>query len=291
MNAMKWLVIVLALPLAAGCNNSGSGGAGGIGGSGITLGQLLPGQASKYGETVDKSLAAAAVDESDEDELGRSVVIAATSRWPLLENEALTKYVTLVGLTVASASANPDGNWVFGVLDTPEVGAYSGPNGYVLVTRGALKLMQDEAELAGVLAHEIGHCVNHDGLNSVRNAKAADAVASAASASIKDPRAAAFARSSDYLSKVVLNIGWNQGQETTADSTGVQLLIASGYDPGGMVRFLQRVQQRQGGGGRLFGTHPGTADRVGRITSQAGPAKGDGTHAARFAKAKGAANL
>src|SRR5687767_1570108 len=141
----------------------------------------------QYSTALMKAGSALTMSPEMEDEMGRTVAIAATNRWPIYENPELNEYVTLVGLTLASASARPDGNWVFGVLNTPEIGAYSGPNGYILITRGSLNLMQDEAELAGILAHEIAHCVNHDGLNAVRGAKLTAAAVSAGTAQIKDP--------------------------------------------------------------------------------------------------------
>jgi predicted Zn-dependent protease len=258
--------------------------------SGISLGSLIPGQTGQYLEAGGKGLSAATMDVKDEDDLGQSVAIAATNRWPLYDNPALTKYVTMVGLTLADVTPNPTGNWVFGVLDTPEVGAYSGPNGYILVTRGALALMQDESELAGVLAHEIGHVLNRDGFKAVQKAKLAEAGMQGLSA--KEQKVALFNQMTDGLIDKVLQSGWDPGQETAADSRAVQLLQSAGYDAAGLARFLKRMEAAKGSGGsaKLFATHPGTNDRVGRITSQAG-SKGGATYAGRFAKAKAEARF
>src|SRR3954453_1917106 len=76
-----------------------------------------------------------------QDELGQSIAVAIANRYPVSKNRSLNKYVNLVGLTVASVSARPDLNYAFGVLETPEVGAYSTPGGYIFITQGALKLM------------------------------------------------------------------------------------------------------------------------------------------------------
>jgi predicted Zn-dependent protease len=234
-----------------------------------------------------KALSAETITEDSQDELGRSVAIAATNRWPLYDKPELNKYVTMVGLAVASATDRPDGNWVFGVLDTPDLGAYSGPNGYIMVTRGALLAMEDEAELAGVLAHEIAHVLNRDGLEAVKNAKRAQAVGEAAAASSE--RTALFNQMSGELASKVLTSGWSQGQESKADSKAVELLIGSGYDPAGLTRFLQRLQAKQGSGGKLFSTHPGTGDRIAKTTSQIGGRTGGATNKERFAKAVAAA--
>ena len=287
---------VLLLPGAAGCGGGGggSGGGGGAGfpslGSNFTLGSLVGGRTGQYLDAGGKGVSALTMNETDEDNLGQTVAIAATNQWGLYDNEALTKYVTMVGLTLADVTPNPGGNWVFGVLDSSDVGAYSGPNGYVLVTRGAIAAMQDEAELAGVLAHEMAHVLNRDGFKAVQNAKRNEAVLQGLSAA--DQRIAMFNQASDFMVNKVLKSGWDQGQETAADSRAVQLLHAAGYDATGLARFLQRMEAAKGGGGNAkpFGTHPGTSERVGRITSQAG-GKGGATQAARFARAKAEGKL
>lgn len=236
-----------------------------------------------------KGASAITMSDSDEDELGRSVAIAATNKWPLYDNPALTRYVTLVGLTLADSTSRPDGNWVFGVLDTPEIGAYSGPNGYILITRGAIAAMQDESELAAVLAHEMSHVLDHDGLHAVQNAKLTSAFTDAMSAA--DRRLATFNQASNHLVDTILTSGYSQDQETKADKSAVKLLIHAGYNPMGLPNFLKRMQAAQGGRAKPFGTHPGTADRIARTTSQIGSAQTGATNRDRFVKEAAAAKL
>jgi predicted Zn-dependent protease len=282
-------ISLLLLPIV-GCSNGGSsgGGGGGLGGTGMSLGQFIPGQAGQYADAGAKGFST--LKDEDEDQLGQSVVIAATNRWPLFDKAQLTKYVTEVGLTLATVSSNPDANWTFGILDTPEIGAYSGPNGYIMITRGAIASMEDESELAGVLAHEIGHCVNQDGVNTIKATKLKEAFVQAGTAAIKDPVVKAFGQNSDLLTNTVFNVGWNQPQETKADSKAVQILIAAGYDAGGLARYLSRAQTR-GGAAKAFGTHPGIPDRINRITSQINNAKPGATNKERFTKAAAEAKL
>ena len=68
-----------------------------------------------------------------------SVAMAVTSRYPIVRDNQLNQYVTLVGLTLANSSNRPDANWLFAVVDTPEVNAFSGPDGYILLTRGLIR--------------------------------------------------------------------------------------------------------------------------------------------------------
>jgi predicted Zn-dependent protease len=224
---------------------------------------------------------ALALSEKDEDSIGQSIGVALTNRYPLVPNDNLQRYVNLVGVTVATGSPNPGGNWVFGVIDSPEVNAFSGPNGYVFVTRGALARMQDEAELAGVLAHEIAHVCNHDGLKQVQAAEQRGALSEAMKA---NNRAMQFAAMADAGVDAITKQGYSQPQELAADGAAVGIMSAAGYDPQSYFRYLQRLQGAGGpGGGQLMSTHPGIGLRIQRVQQQLGSVRpGGATLAQRF---------
>jgi predicted Zn-dependent protease len=254
--------------------------AGGLVGS--VTGKPMPAGSDKLISAGQKAVAATTLGEAQEDALGQSVAISATNRYRLDPNESLNKYVTLVGLTVASASPRPDGNYVFGVLDSDEVNAFSGPNGYILITRGAILRMQDEAELAGVLAHEIAHIVNHDGLNAVKNAGYADAFAEAAKAA--DTRAAAFGQLTDGVVDVVMKKGYSRGQEFSADADAVKYLVAARYDPSSYLKYVKRLGATRSTGNPLMSTHPGLEERASKIAAAIGTRTGGATLKDRFDK-------
>ena len=214
----------------------------------------------------DKFRKAAGLDQRQERAIGESVSLAATNQYGVTSNEQLAQYVVLVGQTIASRTERADQPWVFGVLDTDKVNAFSGPGGYVWVTRGAIAQMQDESELAGVLAHEIGHVVKHHGLDAAKNAGYADAFATAASSA--DNRVAALGDLSDKMVDIIMNTGFSQPQEFEADAEAVKYVAAAGYDPNGLLHFLQRIASQQQSGQQVFSTHPGMNDRVKRIQSQ-----------------------
>jgi predicted Zn-dependent protease len=202
-------------------------------------------------------------------EIGESVAIGITNRYPLASDQSLQDYVNLVGLTVASVAPNSDLDYAFGVLETPQVGAYSAPGGYIFITRGALNLVQDESELAGVLAHEIAHVAKNHGIEAVKQAKFADVVSTGAQAVSADARQ--YANQVEFGTDFVLVKGYSRTQESDADSLAVRYLAAAGYDPGGLLRFLQRLQSSTGAGGgmqQLMSTHPGTAERVASVGRQ-----------------------
>lgn len=272
-----------------GCvENSGNGG-GGTGSALSSIGSAIGINTADTQRAADAAnLGAKVLDRVDlesparQDQLGQSVAVAITNKYPLSTDPTVTDYVNLVGLTIASVSNNPELNYCFGVLETPTVGAYSAPGGYIFITRGALALCRDEAELAGVLAHEVAHVDHNHGINAVKNAKNTDILLTGAKT--QDQAVAQFGELVDAGVDVVLVKGYSRGQESEADAQAVKYLIATGYDPAGLQRFLVRMQGATGSTGGLMSTHPGTADRIASVAKQAGPSAGKGaTLAERFA--------
>src|SRR5438552_3840717 len=125
----------MANPLASLSNKLGMGSGAAATGSGSKTMDLVQGGMSAY-------QAMTFGGPADEDETGKSVAVAITNKHGLYDNVNLTDYVTLVGLTVAQYSPRSELTWYFGALNTNEVGAYSGPRGYILITRGAPASMQ-----------------------------------------------------------------------------------------------------------------------------------------------------
>jgi predicted Zn-dependent protease len=214
--------------------------------------------------------------------LGQTIGLQATNTYKLDHDPDLTRYVTLVARTIGAASSAPQYKYFVGVLDTDEVNAFSGPRGYIFITRGAIRRMHDESELAGVLAHEIGHVARQHGLNAVKNANGWAAVVDTAAAG--EQHIAAFKKAVSAGITLVFVNGYSREQEDEADAEAVKYTIAAGYDPHGLPRFLQRIEAEQQGGVKLFPTHPGIPDRIKLIDAaidKAG-APGGATLADRF---------
>jgi beta-barrel assembly-enhancing protease len=215
---------------------------------------------------LNKGIKSQAMNEKNEPAIGQAVSLALTNTYGVTRNEQLAKYVVLVGQTVASRTPRADQPWVFGVLDTNEVNAFSGPGGYVWVTRGAIEQMQDESELAGVLGHEIGHVVKQHGLNAAKQAGLGDAALTAASGT---QAGANFGNLSDKIVDIIIKQGFSQPQEFEADAESVKYTAAAGYDPNGLLHFLTRIREKQKSGNpNFFSTHPGMDERIQRISSQ-----------------------
>jgi len=96
-------------------------------------------------------------DVKAEIEFGRGLAARILNTYPLVENPQLQRYVATLGAGLAAQVGRPELTFHFAVIDTPDVNAYACPGGYILLTHGLVKLLSNEAELVGVLAHEIAH--------------------------------------------------------------------------------------------------------------------------------------
>ena len=189
----------------------------------------------------------------------------------------LTRYVSSLGKLLARTSEMPGLNFTFTVLDTPIVNAFALPGGYIYVTRGLLALADNEAELAGVLAHEIGHVTARHTAERHGQATIAGVLTAGAGVFIGE-------EAGDIVGTGGLLVlrGWSREQEHEADLLGVRYLSRVGYRPQGMADFLTRLQahsrleaEEQGRPGKadefsLLQTHPRTADRVEVAIREAG---------------------
>jgi beta-barrel assembly-enhancing protease len=201
------------------------------------------------------------ISTAKEVEIGRGIAATIAGRFPVSGDQALTRYVNLVGLTVASQNPRDDISYHFAVLETPIVNAYAAPGGYIFITKGSLALIHSEAELAGVLAHEVGHVNQRHVINQIRKSDTMREVRDQL-----DLQGAA-------LDKVVgtganaLFTGLSRGDELEADSLGLEYAASAGYDPGGLAEFIGRLDQHAGEGpvSEFFATHPLPNERVERL--------------------------
>ncbi len=202
---------------------------------------------------------------AQEIDIGREVSAKLIGFYHIYRNDALTRYVNLVGQTVAAQSDRHDITYHFAVLDSNDINAFSAPGGFIFITRGALALCDDESELAGVLAHEVGHVAGKHVLHIVERDKALRAGMEQASA---------YTPGSPYLQKMstavlvkTLDQGLAPADEYDADRRGVTYAYKAGYPPDGLERFLTKLNQATNQGANSFWTrtHPPVADRNARM--------------------------
>jgi len=220
------------------------------------------------------------ITDEEERKIGEDVSAKIRARFGVVQDAAVHKYVSLVGLSVARETYLCTVAWTFIVLDTDGVNAFASPGGLVHITRGALGLVKNEAELAGVLAHEIGHVAHKHTVNAIRKNKA---VQMGTNAATKD-RGAALNQLTNKAYEMVLENAFDRGDEIDADKASVQYTLKAGYASATLADFLTRLDERnqnQAERNGLFASHPETKERIDKIRQVAG-AKPGAAGAARY---------
>lgn len=241
----------------------------------LCLGTALSGCATAPG--TGRTIFTGGLSEEQESEMGRQQHPQILKQFGgAYDDPALTDYVTSVGRRLAATSERKDLTYHFTVIDSPIVNAFALPGGYVYVTRGLLALARNEAELAGVLAHEIGHITGRHAAERYGQ----NLASSIATASLGILGGSIGANVGQSLGALALS-SYSRDQEFEADTLGVRYLSRSTYDTEAMADFLAQLQAnsrlnaeiagRPGAADQfsLLQTHPKTADRVERAIQAA----------------------
>jgi predicted Zn-dependent protease len=206
--------------------------------------------------------------EAQEVELGKSMDVEVRRQMGLYEDAELQRYVESIGMRLARASQRPNLPWHFAVVDEPAVNAFALPGGYIYLTRGILPFLDSEADLAGVLGHEIGHVTARH--SAQQYTKATSAGLGVQLLSIFVPEA----RPLQGLTETALGVlflKYGREDELQADRLGVDYTKTTGWNPAGvgsMLRTLARLDEAAGsrrGVPNWLSTHPAPADRVQKI--------------------------
>ena len=205
-------------------------------------------------------------DLREEVAFGREIAARMVGRYGLYENDQVTRYVNLVGKAIALNTNRPEIDFHFGVLNTDEINAYAAPGGYVFVTRGAVLKMRDEAELAGVLAHEVGHIVERHVVKEL-NIHGTEGSASSGLARLigggSDAARVAFYQSVDKALDILFKTGYKRDDEVQADRDAILFCALAGYDPAGLVRYFERLNAVKGKNTEVLDkTHPSYETRI-----------------------------
>ena len=213
------------------------------------------------------------VTEAEERKIGEDVSVKVRARFGVVQDPAVHKYVTLVGMLLAQHSERPQLAWTFIVLDTDGVNAFASPGGLVHITRGALGLIKNEAELAAVLGHEIGHVAHKHTVNAIRKNKAVQ-LGTNETLSNRGPFLDKIA---NKAYEMVLENKFDRGDEMDSDKVSVTLAEKAGYAPGPLADFLERLDERnkdQPANNGLFASHPEMKERIEAIRKLAGARTG-----------------
>jgi predicted Zn-dependent protease len=204
------------------------------------------------------------INEQQERQIGEQTSLSLRTRFGVVQDQNVTRYVTLVGSALAQASDRPKLDWKFIILDTDAVNAFAAPGGFIHVTRGLLGFCKNEAELAGVLGHEITHVTAKHAVSFVEKSKSisigTDAVAEKEGYTVE-----LVAKASERIGHFLLDNEYSQANEDQADEVGAQLANKLGYDPHGLEDVLKRLDERNNSREEkngMFSSHPATKDRI-----------------------------
>jgi predicted Zn-dependent protease len=223
--------------------------------------------------------------DAEEQDLGKLVSEKIRERYGVVQDANVTRYVSLVGLAMAQGSTRPALPWTFIVLDTDGVNAFAAPGGYVHITRGALALIQDEAQLAGVLAHEIIHVTEKHTIRAIQKSQAVQMGAAETLSGSSSLMQRAVTATYDNI----VDRGFGRADENEADEKGGAIANKTGYAPNGLIGFLTTLKERnktETEKNGLFASHPDMDDRLNKIKKQIAAQKltATATVQARYAK-------
>ena len=209
--------------------------------------------------------------KQEEIALGREITGNLLGAAPLVKDDALQKYVNSVGRWVASQSERPDLPWHFGVIESDDLNAFAAPGGYVMITKGLYRKMSNEAQLAGVLGHEIGHVVAKHQLKVLQKQQLLNMGAGLLSKKV--------AKDNKLISKAIGSgaeisaRSLDKSAEFEADRLGMSYATRSGYEAFGLSDILQIMGQtgkNDSSVALLFKTHPHPDERLATLGDAVG---------------------
>lgn len=263
-----YLILVLGCFLLGACKSTG-----------LKLGNLDVGQLVDQGVKV---FNAHNIDEQQEIQFGENMSAVLLGARPLYENKDINVYVNKVGMWLAQNSSRPHLPWQFGVINSSAINAFAAPGGFVFITAGMLMQLENEAQLAAVLAHEISHITEKHHLNAIKEEANRSAVTETlfisaqayqdnANGSSKEQEYRTWAKKVTGMAQELYVKGLNKEDEFLADQYGIRLLAKSGYDAFAYIDNLQvlaSIAADDSALALLYKTHPTPVQRLESLAAQ-----------------------
>jgi Zn-dependent protease with chaperone function len=209
--------------------------------------------------------------KDQEIKMGMGYAAEVEKQVPILRDQYVENYINDLGTRIARASRRPGIEYHFNVVNTADVNAFAVPGGFVYVNRGLLEKADNESEVAGVLAHEIGHVVGRHSTRQLSKQLLTVGILTAASvaAGVKSDTAAQLIQQGGGAFAFFTFMKYSRNMEREADLLGAHALYEAGYDPNSMLTFFEKLRQISGHDPGKFetflSTHPSPAERIENI--------------------------
>jgi Peptidase family M48 len=201
-------------------------------------------------------------------EIGRQSASQAERQLQILNDWNATSYIQSLGKSLASYAPNNDPVYVyqFKIVNDEAINAFALPGGFIYVNRGAIAAADDEAQIAGVMAHEIGHVVMRHGTHQASRAYLAQAPLAVAGGVLGGGAIGSVMGAVGGLGMNVLFLKYSRDMESQADLVGTQILHDAGYNPRAMVEFFEKIQaQSKGNASQFLSDHPNPGNRISNV--------------------------
>ena len=212
------------------------------------------------------------IDYESERTVGESLALEGLKRYGMpVNNPELQRYVNLVGTAVAANSQRPSIPYRFVVVESSLQNAFSCPGGIIFLSSGLFMTLKNEAQLAGVLAHEVAHVGYKHALQSIKRARFFQGVGTITATAMKGEKGQQFESMIGDLQSVLFDKGLDQNMEFEADLTALETAYRTGYSPYGLIIVLselKRLEARSTKKGSWFSTHPPLEQRIEKCDNQ-----------------------
>lgn len=210
-------------------------------------------------------MAACAVSQQQEVQLGASTAEQVSAQLPLIHDAAVESYISTLGNQLARVTDDRNLTWHFTVVDSKEINAFAVPGGWVYVNRGLIERATNMSELAGVLAHEIGHVTRRHSVQQMQQAQGAN-VGLALACTLTRVCESGASRAAINIGGSALFAKFSRSDEAEADAEGVSTTIKAGISPYGipsMFRLLLNERKSNPSGlDAFFASHPMEESRI-----------------------------
>src|SRR5437867_4054751 len=205
-------------------------------------------------------------------EIGKEVSKDAERKLRIINDSQINSYTNSLGRRLASRAPGEKYPYQFKVVDDKAINAFALPGGFLYINRGIFENADNEAQLAGVVSHEIGHVVLRHGTNQMSKSYAAQAPLSILGSALGNQSIGAIIAQmgASFAANSVL-LKFSRDAERQADLMGAQILYDSNYDPRAMVQFFEKLETQGGArSAQFFSSHPNPGNRIGAVNQEIG---------------------